>query len=64
MFIPLYKNNFFIYKIEITASIGISISNHEYEEAGLLLRDADIAMYRAKGQGKANYVIFHERLIS
>ncbi|NRB09833.1 MAG: diguanylate cyclase [Richelia sp.] len=47
-----------------TASIGISVSNHEYEEAGLLLRDADIAMYRAKGQGKANYVIFHERLIS
>ncbi|HAE05601.1 MAG TPA: REC domain-containing diguanylate cyclase [Richelia sp.] len=52
------------HEIFTTASIGISISNHEYEEAGLLLRDADIAMYHAKDKGKANYVIFHERLIS
>ncbi len=52
------------HQILTTASIGISLSSHHYEEPGLILRDADIAMYRAKGQGKANYVIFHERLIN
>jgi len=47
-------------QIFTTASIGISISHHDYEEPGLILRDADIAMYRAKGKGKANYVVFQE----
>lgn len=48
------------YQIFTTASIGITLSNHDYEEPGLLLRDADIAMYRAKGNGKANYVVFQK----
>ncbi|MDJ0674563.1 MAG: diguanylate cyclase [Calothrix sp. MO_167.B42] len=47
-------------QIFTTASIGISLSHHGYEEPGLFLRDADIAMYRAKGKGKANYVVFQE----
>lgn len=41
-----------------TASIGIALSSRGYEEPQNLLRDADIAMYRAKRQGKARYGVF------
>ncbi|WP_017651679.1 GGDEF domain-containing response regulator [Fortiea contorta] len=41
-----------------TASIGIALSKRDYEEPHNLLRDADIAMYRAKRAGKARYGIF------
>lgn len=45
-------------KISITASIGIAISTANYQWPGDILRDADIAMYRAKAMGKARYEIF------
>jgi diguanylate cyclase (GGDEF)-like protein len=41
-----------------SASIGIALSNREYESAENVLRDADIAMYRAKALGKARYAVF------
>ncbi|AFZ15109.1 response regulator receiver modulated diguanylate cyclase/phosphodiesterase with PAS/PAC sensor(s) [Crinalium epipsammum PCC 9333] len=41
-----------------TASIGIVLSSPYYQAASELLRDADIAMYRAKEAGKARYEIF------
>ena len=41
-----------------SASIGIALSNTDYEDSSQLLRDADIAMYRAKEKGKARYEIF------
>lgn len=41
-----------------SASIGIVLSSAGYEQAADLLRDVDIAMYRAKEQGKARYAIF------
>lgn len=41
-----------------TASIGIVLSSTKYTQAADILRDADIAMYRAKEQGKARYTIF------
>lgn len=40
------------------SSIGIAHNSIRYEDATLLLRDADIAMYRAKAMGKGCYVIF------
>jgi len=40
----------------VTASIGIAAG--ERTSAGELLRDADIAMYRAKLDGKSRYVVF------
>jgi PAS domain S-box-containing protein len=40
-------------EIVISASIGIAASNGPYTGADELLRDADIAMYRAKRAGKA-----------
>lgn len=41
-----------------TTSIGIAMSTAKYEHAGEILRDADLAMYRAKEQGKARHVVF------
>ncbi|GAB4460355.1 MAG: EAL domain-containing protein [Elainellaceae cyanobacterium] len=43
----------------ISTSIGIVLSSSEYRDGAELLRDADIAMYRAKTQGKARYEIFN-----
>lgn len=44
--------------VVLSTSIGIVIGTGDYEQASDLLRDADIAMYRAKLRGKAQYVIF------
>jgi diguanylate cyclase (GGDEF)-like protein len=41
-----------------SASIGIAASATHYQHGADLLRDADIAMYRAKEKGKARYEIF------
>ena len=45
-----------------SASIGIVIGNHRYENASELLRDADLAMYQAKEHGKAQYAVFNSEL--
>lgn len=45
--------------IFMTASIGIVLSSPTYNQPLELLRDADIAMYRAKAQGKARYEVFN-----
>ncbi|TAL25455.1 MAG: EAL domain-containing protein [Nitrospirae bacterium] len=45
-----------------TASIGIALNVSEYKEPVDLLRNADLAMYRAKSLGKARYEIFDETL--
>jgi len=51
----------------ITTSIGIVLSASGYNQPEDMLRDADIAMYRAKALGKARYEIFdpamRERII-
>jgi diguanylate cyclase (GGDEF)-like protein/PAS domain S-box-containing protein len=44
--------------LHITASVGIVISTTGYPHPEDVLRDADIAMFRAKTQGKARYEIF------
>ncbi len=41
-----------------SASVGIVLSDLEYERAEDILRDADIAMYNAKMRGKACHVVF------
>ncbi|MCX7593660.1 MAG: diguanylate cyclase [Fischerella sp.] len=51
-------------EIFTTASIGIALSCSGYEEPRSLLRDADIAMYRAKEQGKANYIVFDNKFLT
>lgn len=45
-------------EIFTTASIGIAHSNGQYNQAQAILRDADIAMYKAKENGRGQYRLF------
>lgn len=45
-----------------SASIGIALNTASYHRAQDILRDADIAMYRAKALGKAQHAIFDEEM--
>ncbi|MBD2535773.1 EAL domain-containing protein [Nostoc flagelliforme FACHB-838] len=45
-------------EVYTTSSVGIVLGTKDYVQASHLLRDADIAMYRAKNKGKARYEIF------
>jgi diguanylate cyclase (GGDEF)-like protein len=45
-----------------TASIGIALGGAETARPEHLLRDADSAMYQAKANGKASYVIFDRQM--
>jgi PAS domain S-box-containing protein len=47
-------------EVFITASVGIAASSQSYTCAADVLRDADIAMYRAKAQGKARCEVFDQ----
>ena len=45
-------------QVAITASLGITLHTAAYSRSGDMLRDADIAMYRAKGLGKNRHEVF------
>jgi diguanylate cyclase (GGDEF)-like protein/PAS domain S-box-containing protein len=45
-------------EVVVTASIGIAFGGADLEGHEELLRDADLAMYRAKASGKARYEVF------
>jgi diguanylate cyclase (GGDEF)-like protein/PAS domain S-box-containing protein len=45
-----------------TASIGVAVSTGTQEDAIDLLREADIAMYRAKDEGRDRWSLFNEDL--
>lgn len=44
--------------VTVSGSIGIAVSSMGYSDAEAMLRDADIAMYRAKEQGKGRSTMF------
>jgi diguanylate cyclase (GGDEF)-like protein len=44
--------------VTVSASIGITFTRFGYDTPDEALRDADIAMYRAKEDGKARYALF------
>ena len=46
----------------VTASIGVSIFPNDGEDSETLLRNADVAMYRAKDLGKNNYQFYSDDL--
>jgi diguanylate cyclase (GGDEF)-like protein/PAS domain S-box-containing protein len=49
-------------EIFVTASMGISFSVDPTMPAESLIRDADVAMYRAKDQGRSQWVVFQPNL--
>ncbi len=50
------------YEMSISTSIGVVLGTPHYVQASELLRDADIAMYKAKSQGGNNYRIFDAQM--
>ncbi len=50
------------HEVFITTSIGLVFGNSHYKKANDLIRDADIALYRAKSAGKATYRLFDARM--
>ena len=53
--VPFYLQG---HPVFTSASIGIVISEGNYQSSAEILRDADLAMYRAKSLGKARYETF------
>ena len=49
-------------EVRTSASLGIVLSSGEYDSTEDILRDADIAMYRAKDLGRGRYKVFHSGL--
>ena len=49
-------------EVHISVSIGIAVGSERYTRAEECLRDADIAMYRAKAIGQAGYAIFDREM--
>jgi len=62
--IKIMQEPFIINDQEIftSVSIGISISNNKNNYAEEMLRNADIAMYKAKKTGKNNFEIFNPKM--
>ncbi|MEB3311020.1 MAG: EAL domain-containing protein [Snowella sp.] len=46
------------YEMSVSTSIGVVLGTPNYVQASELLRDADIAMYKAKSQGGNSYRVF------
>jgi len=49
-------------EIFAAVSIGVAMSTHEYEQPEDILRDADIAMYRAKELGKERVEVYDKTM--
>lgn len=53
---PFYIDH---YELFVTVSIGVSVFPYDGEDAQSLMKHADAALYRAKEQGKNQYIVFH-----
>jgi len=49
-------------EITVSAAIGITFSTNGYQTSEQIIRDADIAMYKAKSRGKGQYALFDASL--
>jgi len=50
------------HEVVVSASIGVAMSGASDDTAEEIVRNADIAMYRAKSRGKAGFVVFDEAM--
>lgn len=50
------------HRVELSASIGIALGAVDYDCGASLVRDADIAMFRAKELGRARYEVFQPNM--
>ncbi|MEA2827849.1 MAG: hypothetical protein QOG43_2288 [Actinomycetota bacterium] len=48
--------------VAVTVSVGVAMATGDESDADLLLRDADVAMYRAKQRGRGRFEIFDETM--
>jgi diguanylate cyclase (GGDEF)-like protein/PAS domain S-box-containing protein len=48
--------------LNVTASVGVVIGSGEYATGDQLLRDADVAMYRAKDAGRDRHELFNDEI--
>ncbi|SDG33613.1 diguanylate cyclase (GGDEF) domain-containing protein [Pelagibacterium luteolum] len=48
------------HRVIIGTSIGIAVAPHDGESSETLLKNADLALYRAKGDGRGNYRFFEK----
>jgi diguanylate cyclase len=49
--------------LRLTLSVGISIYPDDGEDAATLIDRADVAMYRAKGEGRGNVAFYGEAAV-
>jgi len=49
-------------EVSMLASVGVSVSNDPETDPETMLREADVAMYRAKGAGGSRFELFDESL--
>jgi len=50
--------------VAVTISVGVALAAGDEVDPDLLLRDADVAMYRAKQRGRGRYEVFDEAMRS
>ncbi len=50
------------HEVFTSISVGIALGSENYERPEQVLRDADVAMYEAKGRGNASYEIFDTKM--
>jgi diguanylate cyclase (GGDEF)-like protein/PAS domain S-box-containing protein len=50
--------------LALTVSVGVAVGAVHGPAPELLLRDADVAMYRAKENGRHRYEVFHESMLA
>ena len=50
------------HELFVSASIGIALNRSSVDDTDSLLRNADLALYRAKASGKARYAVFDPSL--
>jgi len=50
------------HEVVVSASIGVALNNASDDSAEELVKNADIAMYRAKSRGKAGLIVFDETM--